>query len=402
MRIVCRHIPDWPKLAWVAVFSDGEDVIVVHHGPMVEVGSQWCAEAVWAGDFEEGGFDRTDLVFGSGLRCRGNKVTFVSPATAMEGLYHCKDGRRRCVANSLAALLAVAGLSLRDDYDDYLRDETSIGRFGILNYVQVIPTQTVDANRLFFSNLVYDGHDLVETDRPETAPHFERYEEYYSYLVDTAKAVGENMRSPARRYAIGSLVGISSGYDSPAAAVISRYAGCTEAVTLKQSSSLWRGSDSGARIARYLGMSCTEYDHRIRDYRNEVTIWSDTGNAGGLNLTLFNYPKPLCLFWSGIYGDKVWDRAPHDRALTSPRRSSNMSVGEFRLHEGIFHTSVPWWGIVRAHEIHAIGSTPEMEPWSMSGSYDRPIARRIVEEVGVPRSAFGRIKKNTSSTVSFL
>ena len=34
-----------------------------------------------------------------------------------------------------------------------------------------------------------------------------------------------------------------------------------------------------------------------------------------------------------------------------------------------------------------------MKPWSVAKSYDRPIARRIAEEAGVPRHLFGQVKK---------
>ena len=36
-----------------------------------------------------------------------------------------------------------------------------------------------------------------------------------------------------------------------------------------------------------------------------------------------------------------------------------------------------------------------MQPWSIGGTYDRPIARRIGEEAGVPREAFGQTKLAT-------
>jgi hypothetical protein len=34
-----------------------------------------------------------------------------------------------------------------------------------------------------------------------------------------------------------------------------------------------------------------------------------------------------------------------------------------------------------------------MRPWSVGGSYDRPIARRIIEQAGVPRKEFGERKR---------
>ncbi|MGH7793073.1 MAG: hypothetical protein ACREOB_12235, partial [Thermodesulfobacteriota bacterium] len=42
--------------------------------------------------------------------------------------------------------------------------------------------------------------------------------------------------------------------------------------------------------------------------------------------------------------------------------------------------------------IHPINRSPEMKPWCVVGNYDRPIARRIVEEAGVPRELFGNRK----------
>ena len=75
---------------------------------------------------------------------------------------------------------------------------------------------------------------------------------------------------------------------------------------------------------------------------------------------------------------------------------SNGGIGEFRLFKGIFHCPVPFWGMRHLREIWDITASKEMEPWSIPGGYDRPVPRRIVEEAGVPRHAFGLRKKNTS------
>ena len=42
----------------------------------------------------------------------------------------------------------------------------------------------------------------------------------------------------------------------------------------------------------------------------------------------------------------------------------------------------------------------EMEPWRLGGKYDRPIARRIIEDAGVPRGMFGT-KKAASAFYHF-
>ena len=55
-------MPHWPQLAWLARCSGGEQNVNVWHGPGVELCDDWFCEAAWAGPFEEGGFDLTDIV----------------------------------------------------------------------------------------------------------------------------------------------------------------------------------------------------------------------------------------------------------------------------------------------------------------------------------------------------
>ncbi len=69
--------PDWPALAWIARCERSNPVITVRHGPQVETREDWLCEAVWDGEFEAGDFDRTDLVFGSGIRLRDEGIIFV-------------------------------------------------------------------------------------------------------------------------------------------------------------------------------------------------------------------------------------------------------------------------------------------------------------------------------------
>lgn len=400
IRLKPQLVADWPKLAWVARLPSGADELEVLHGPMVEVADDWIAEAVWAGDFAKGAFDQTDLVFGSGLRIRADRATFVSAGTAMDRLWHCTRTGRHFVSNSLPALLAVAQLCLRDDYPSYREDIETVEYSGIRSCVKAIPTTTVDVNVLYFSDLVYDGHELKEVDKPGISRTFRTFSDYFDFLTSTARQLSHNMRFGARANEVRPLVGISSGYDSCATAVVAKYAGCTEAVSIANSTSLWRGCDSGEAIADLLGMSCRVYRHRRENYRLEESIWAAAGRAGGLNFTLFDYPEPLCAFFCGSYGDTVWDRTPHD--LSEPAGNFDCLLGEFRVLQGIFNCVVPWWGVRQAQQIHAINSLEEMDPWTLHSDYDRPIARRIVEEAGVPRGTFATIKRNTSANDALL
>jgi len=400
MRLIRKLIPKWPKLAWVAVFANKSVEINLYHGPMMEISDQWAVEAVWAGEFAVGDFDRTDLVFGSGVRCRGDKVVFVSSGTGVDRLWYCCRSDCWYISNSLPALLAAGQLSLLEDYENYSNDIQTVERRGLKHYRRTLPAKPGDITVLYFDNLIYDGHSVREVAKPNNTGHFASFQDYFEFLKETAQCVGANLNCAQRKYNIVPLASISSGYDGAAAAVISKYAGCTRAATIHQSKSLWRGSDSGERIAQYLNMSCDRYDRVPAVYPHEITIWAATGLSGGRNLTVFDYPEPLCLFFSGSYGDKVWDRFYHD--LSEPVGDRDHFLGEFRLFKGMFQCVVPWWGIRRAQEINALGSTEELAPWTLHNNYDRPIARCILEEAGVPRDAFGMRKRDTSSNVEFL
>jgi hypothetical protein len=390
-----QKIDTWPKLSWVAQFNLGSERIDVSLGPMVEAAADWCVEAVWAGAFEDGDFDRTDLIFGSGIRLRDGKAIFVSSGTTTDRLWHCERGEKRYVSNSLPALMAVADISLLEDRN-YWMDIRTVCK-GLEHYSRSIPVVSGDVGVVYFSNLSYDGETLRVVDKPDTAQGFSCYDDYYGFLRKTAEELAANANSPARSHRITPLCSLSSGYDASAAAVISRYAGCRHTVTMRQSSSFWRGSDSGENIARYLGLNCRAYNRKGRHYPHEAAFWSASGRAFLVNWTQFEYPEPLCLFFTGCRGDAVWDygieNIPNPFEVPSV---GDMGMAEFRLIRGVFHCPVPFWGIRHVAGLRAISASDEMRKWSVKGSYNRPIARRIVEEAGVPRGAFAVRKKNTS------
>jgi len=393
-------IDAWPKLVWVAQFTLGAERIDVYHGPMVEVAADWCVEAVWAGRFEDGEFDTTDLIFGSGIRRRNDEIVFVSSGTTTDRLWHCKRGEECYVSNSLPALMASADLFLLDDHN-YWMDIRTVCK-GLKHYSPSIPIASGEVGVLYFNNLSYDGTRLRVVDKPDTSPRFSCYNDYYGFLCGTAEALAVNAGSPVRRYRVRPLGSVSSGYDACATAVIARHAGCREAVTMRQSSSFWRGSDSGEEIARYLGLRCKAYNSKARYYPYEAAFWSASGRAFLVNWTQFEYPEPLCLFFTGCRGDMVWDygtpNIPDPFAVPSV---GDLGMTEFRLIRGVFHCPVPFWGIRRVSELRKISVSEEMRAWSVGEGYNRPIARRIVEEAGVRRNAFAIRKRNTALSSYF-
>lgn len=276
MNLSFKQILKWPKLAWVASFRQGSNNITVLYGHCVEIGPCWCAEAVWAGDFKKGDFDQTDLIFGSGIRCRDEQVTFSSSGTTLDRLYYSRVNGLWYVSNSLPALLACSKSSLKVNYLKYREDIRSIER-GLKKYQRILPAEPEDINMIVFNNLVYDGKQLAEKVKPDSAPSFRTYEDYYEFLKDTAKSLQQNFSDPNRHYRVLPLATISSGYDSPAAAVMAKHAGCNEAVSITDATSIIGKSDSGLKIANALGMNCKIYKRVPDQYHNEIAFWASAG-----------------------------------------------------------------------------------------------------------------------------
>ncbi|GAG71084.1 unnamed protein product, partial [marine sediment metagenome] len=389
-------IPAWPKLAWVAHLPPNANAVTLYHGPCMEIGDGWAAEAVWAGKFGAGDFDNTDLVFGTGIRLRGNRVTFVSSGTTMDRLCYCQHGGSWYISNSLPALLAVTDLALPDDYTGYTDDISTIF-FGLDDYKRTIPTSAEPVHLAYFDNVTFQDGRPTRTAKADSAGCFETFEDYYEFLVSTANRLADNTNDRQRSHKIHSLTTVSSGYDAAATAVIVKRVGCRSAVTFKQSVSLWRGSDSGKHIAEQLGLSCKSYNRTSTQYPLEESIWAAAGRPGILNWTLFDYPQPLCTLYTGCYGDEMWER--RQWSLPYPFAGctlSNGGIGEFRLFQGVFHCPVPFWGVRHRRELSKISYSRQMEPWTLGNHYDRPIPRRILEEAGIPRTAFGQRKRVTS------
>jgi len=159
--------------------------------------------------------------------------------------------------------------------------------------------------------------------------------------------------------------------------------------------------DSGAGIGHVLGLDVTTVS--VGDHDTPPQSVPEFAACGDDMDRTFGYlagELPRTLFFTGMQGDAVWDvKTPPSRELPRDGFSVGSSLGEFRLRTGFVHVPVPFFGAVRQPEIGALSQSPEMRPWSIGGTYDRPIPRRIVEEKGVPRESFGRVKKGSARAI---
>src|SRR5882762_1517696 len=357
MHLRYTPVPDWPRLAWLARCRRGDPTVEVFHGPDVETTPDWFCEAVWDGEFRRAGFDETDVVFGSGARRHGASVTFVSSGSTVDRLHSHETAGTAWVANSLVCLLVAVGADVDPTYAAYYEDFKSISD-GLARYTRSVATSAGPVRLTYFHNLVWDGSALRERPKPGPERDFGDFAAYRGFLEASLAALAQNMSSPDRAFPFQMLGTISSGYDSPAVAVLAQPYGLEEAIAFQPSSS--GAPDGGGAIARALRVLVT-----------------------------------------GYHGDQMWSKRPRAKNADVVRGDqSGLSLSEYRLWAGFLHLPVPFLGVRQIGDVSALSRSPAMASWDVPGAYSRPICRRIVETAGVARGAFG-VRKQTASVLFF-
>jgi hypothetical protein len=384
---------DWPPLAWIVECTESDPMLRVRHGSQVEIRDEWFCEAIWDGDFHAGDFDRTDLVFGSGVRLREHHVVFVSSGTTVDRLQSLKMGNRTFVSNSLACLLAVSNTQVDPTYGRYQAFFRSIER-GIDSYERHLPTQDGILELVYFRNLQWDGRRLIEVDKPTPLRDFGSFAGYYGFLNTAMANIAGNMRATSRCHHYEMMGTLSSGYDSPTTSVLARQVGMERVFSFHTA----RGGleDHGKKVAEILGLELTLLDRRDwqRQAYAEVPYFVATGEGEDV---IFSAAKDLLqrrVLITGFQGGKVWGKDTKALGPDIVRGDvSGLSFTEHRLALGCIHFPVPFMGIRQIRDIHALSNSEELRQWDILGNYSRPICRRIVEEAGVPRELFGMRKK---------
>jgi len=392
LRFEC--VRSWPRLAWLARLRRGQPVVEVLHGPGVETRPDWFCEAAWDAAFEDGGFDRTDIVTGSGARLRGDALVFVSSGSTVDRLQVVRRGEACIVSNSLPCLLSESGMDLEPTYGRYQALLYSIVR-GIDRYERRLPLARGEAELVYFDNLRWDGQTLTGMPKPMGERRFEDFDAYVAFLRASLAAIARNMADSGRQIRYRYLGTLSSGYDSTMVTALARDFGLEEVICFEQPS----GRDRGADMAATLGVQPLRLDVDAwrRNGTTEVPfiagdVFGEEVHYGGMAAQLEGR-----VVLTGYHGDKVWDR---DTPYLSPTYvrgdTSGLALTEYRLHAGFFNCPVPYWGARRIADINRISRGDDLAAWDVGGDYTRPICRRIVEEAGVPREAFGQQKSFAS------
>jgi hypothetical protein len=403
-RFEFRSVPSIPRLAWCARVSRGR-AVVVEHGLWVETRGHFFVEGAWSGDFAAGDFARSVALLGSGARLAGSTVAFSTTTHTMERLQSVRVGNELFVSNSLAYLLLATDDSLDPSYRLYERDFFTF-LHGYDRATRFITTRHGRTIQLHYHETFAVDSDLAITrERPPQPPSFAGYDEYVRYVQELLRSLSTNALAPERQVQFVPLSTISSGYDSPACTVLAQAIGCSRAITFRDARpdynphSLTSLDDSGAAIAKYLGIQVREFQRT--QYLERVDMpeaeFIATGNGGDdIVMSVLEDDLPGTLFITGFLGDTLWgtsDGDPSRSAFYAYTFPAGSTLSEFRIRVGFVHVPIPLLTFTRHADIQRISLSAEMEPWRVGGAYDRPIPRRLVETLGVPRGTWATEKK---------
>ena len=433
---VCFHMNvSLPKLAWIAEVERKNLAVSAVFGGCVEHSRNFLVAGVWNGRFAEGGFETTDCFFGTGLIVRDDAVTFVPSAGLTDAIYYRESDGRLIAANSLPLLLAAIDDRLDPHFAFYERITNSL-QAGIDRYEKVIPTTHGQVLRVFVRNLKVTAARVEEVDKRHP-PAFPDFSSYLDYLTDNYASIHRNIRDPDRHHRPDLISTQSRGYDTTAMNTIASRHGIDAVFTIPEpkergaftgTAPRSREIDDGSAICRALDLKTTAVDRRLysRLFEDEYLFYAASNRADSAKfLGIKPHLRDLSVMLTGVHGDVVWatnkyylarpellighsDCEPeiaNPPATVLPEMMANDLRGPDTWLHGLSEVSLKW-GLIQVtpsyigernrRDIFQVTMSAEMAPWRLGNDYDRPIARRIAEEIGrIPRHYFGQQKMAT-------
>jgi len=390
-----NRVADWPPLLWAARI-ERRGVRQIWCGSAVEEAGRNILAAAWSGPY--GSSSPLDAVtsIGTGLLLNGDDIVGFCGNAGSDVLFIHRGGGALTVSNALPAALALAGTGPKRSYAFYNQDLMTY-RFGPMRHRRSIPCARGRLEPYYRS--VRIGRNLAIAPIDHDKPHeYKDFAEYRATLVSELKLLFENASAAERRIRYRPIATLSRGYDSPAAAVLARDAGCREGFSHREATGAPPGtSDSGEHIGEILGLDVTGFEtlayQRREDFPEAEFLAS---GYGGPQVFMAGTEAMLKerLIVTGFGGDYIWNREyGAGREVSAPFYAAGYSGVNFNLRLPALAVAAPAIGAGAPAAIGALSRSEEMRPWSVGGDYDRPLARRIVEEAGVPREAFATAKQ---------
>lgn len=401
------------RKSWaVRLSNDGS--MSSYAGSSVEMGADFLAEGVWDDDFTSEGILRASFRCGSGLVIREDHVIAFAPSHSLAQIYLVQGEKDVLIGNSLHLLIALCPNARFQGSISNIWSAAQGLIKGTLDYPRKLyGVEGYEVHRFAFGGAVIDRRDLTFSEiKIGTTPNFFGYEQYKHLLDRTIDMLAACGRDQRRKHKYTDIVTtVSSGYDSAVCSVLAKAAGARKALTV----STGRGgvSDSGKEVADALGLECYEYERFCTGHEKKIENsnldWLSTSLVGEEHwefLASINSPGDMffssfelhlsdTLVLTGFHGDKAWNMSCSSGQLIERGDYSGTGLDEFSSRVDFVNVPVPFIGVSQWSELARINRSAEMKPYSVETSYNRPICRRIVEDAGVPRSAFG-MKKSAS------
>jgi len=332
-------------------------------------------------------------------------VKFTTPIHLQESLFSIGINNQIYVSNSLAFVLNETRSELDPFYKEYVSDMSSI-LYGCESEKLIKSSPLKEGRVLRYHrccNLLIDSSLNMNEEIRKSGLFFKDYNDYKCKVVQIMERLKSNALHDNREHKYGSISTISRGYDAPSACVLAKYLDCNEVVTFSNPQ-----DDDGEEIARILDYAkIHKIDSKIY-LRNKNYLEAEgaaSGEGGATFMGLENLYKGK-LFIMGSRGDSLFERLHKNVNDALDFHVGNMlSQASLTPYENLLKNSsvlvaLPMVGADRWSDLARISNSEEMKYWSLGNNYDRPIARRLLEDAGVKRDLFGQAKKGAGVSFS--
>ncbi|MFO0598123.1 MAG: hypothetical protein U0228_22665 [Myxococcaceae bacterium] len=419
-KVSVTRVDSFPRMAWYAEIDRRANEVRIEVGPFVEIDPspqpQWVAAGMWDGDFLKGDFHRSQHVYGSGLRVDGDDVVVVPAHSTVDRCVYARDGHVWHASNSLVVLLGRMGARLDPERDHRLWGESMC--FGVFNYLRqfsVVHPRLSVMSQLIFEAL-HIGADGQASYKFHDQPHeFSSFADYVEKFRGALTRLWKNATDSRRKKPMRAVGSASRGYDSGTVLAITQPIVGTPMISWTAPKSNTRvpamvqklmksnlSDDDGSEIAAKLGAQprYLNLDYSKIPAELEAWCWATAQISPELAfhdlLTEASMHDVPTIFFAGHAGDGVWELGLSEimqQGQIIRGAQSGYALIEARARYGVVECSAPYLFSRSVGSMHRVSGSDEMKPWQLKNGYDRPIPRRILEERGVPREAFGWGKK---------
>ncbi len=386
-----------PKLGWTMQINKGSSDVYVNVGDFVEICEDWFVSGVWDGNFKTGNFENANFLCATAAKKVSDRITVYSPTHERQRFCYIAYEDRIIFSNSIPLLLAVSGESIDVNCDQYEKILCAI-LSGTKKYEREIPIANGKSiYQVFCADVTVDEELNVTYKRKSKHRDFIDYDDYYDTLLRMCERVRDNGLDENRRHKFTLTTTASSGYDSSTCAAIAKKVGCDTLLTFKGGR---YDEDSAVDIGKQLGYEnivergCQDFKTKKDCIDAEYFVCGDIGAY--LQFSAFEDDFAGKIVFSGTSGSYIWDKDGEVNEDSVRKHynyyTANLSFAENAIIKGYVFFPLALYASSAVVSIQKITNMPEMAPWTLNTSYDRPICRRILETSGVKRESFGHVK----------